>query len=80
MKGNLARRLQAVETETRRRSGEGLLGTIEVHRLDGWPACEADTEIQYQQCTEHGPTCGASITRIPGPLRRVILLGIPDDS
>jgi hypothetical protein len=69
----IARRLAAVEAKLMPRQRE-LLGVIETHRLDAWPACKDSTAATYEQCSEHGPTCGVNRSRVRAPIRHVVLL------
>jgi hypothetical protein len=51
-----------------------LLGVIETHRLDAWPACKDSTGAHYEQCSEHPPTCGVSRSRVQAPVGYVVVL------
>jgi hypothetical protein len=55
-----------------------LQGSIELHVLKGWPPVRDDPTSSFQPCSEHGPACAVSITRIAGRLRRVVLLDSSD--
>ena len=69
----IARRLASVEAKMMPRERE-LLGVIETHRLDAWPGYKDSTAVSYEQCTEHGPTCGVNRSRVLAPVRYVVLL------
>ena len=66
-------RLASVESKLMPREKE-LLGVIETHRLDAWPGCKDSTAVSYEQCTEHGPTCGVNRSSVMAPIRHVVLL------
>ena len=69
----LSRRLASVEGKLRPKPTE-LLGTIELHYLHGWPECKDTPDTPFEQCTEHGPTCGVNVSRVMAPIKQVVLL------
>ena len=61
---NLASRLRALE----RRHPPAMLGSLEIHRVGGWPKCAGD------HCEEH-ERCAAQRIPMAGPVRTQIVLG-----
>jgi hypothetical protein len=70
---NIERRLAGVEA--RLQPPEKLLGRLEIHWRDAWPTCKDAPGMK--QCIEHGPTCGAQVSRTCDPQRFVIVMGGP---
>ena len=71
---SLQRRLDAVEAELRLGKGDDSLGALELHYTRAWPECRDDPCSGLQQCAEHGETCGVSVSRLKGPLQRVVIV------
>ena len=72
---SIERRLAAAERGLGLAKETELPGSIEIHWRDAWPACKDAPGIQ--ECQDHGPTCGVSVSRVRERRSVVIEMGGP---